>query len=150
MLFRSPCPSPGDLPNPGIEPVSPVSPALQADSLPTESSLWFSIIVSWFCQLFLRIQHTPRLVFNLCVNAVDLPDLFFLRHLLILWLCVSLRAFRLLSETTVWKVGWVAKRRGILLSRCHLAREPGWGNRAFIGRVVSRPRHDPTIHNFRE
>ena len=30
-----PCPSPGDLPNPGIEPASPVSPALQADSLST-------------------------------------------------------------------------------------------------------------------
>ena len=28
-----PCPPPGDLPNPGIEPRSP---ALQADSLPTE------------------------------------------------------------------------------------------------------------------
>ena len=31
-------PSPGYLPNPGIEPTSPVSPALQADSLPTEPS----------------------------------------------------------------------------------------------------------------
>ena len=31
-----PCP-PGDLPNPGIKPVSPVFPALQAVSLPTES-----------------------------------------------------------------------------------------------------------------
>ena len=30
----SPFPPPGVLPNPGIEPVSPVSPALQADSLP--------------------------------------------------------------------------------------------------------------------
>ena len=30
-------PSPGDPPNPGIEPVSPVSPALQADALPGES-----------------------------------------------------------------------------------------------------------------
>ena len=30
-----PFPPPGDLPNPGIKPVSPVSPALQADSLPT-------------------------------------------------------------------------------------------------------------------
>ena len=29
-----PCPPPGDLPDPGIEPVSPVAPALQADSLP--------------------------------------------------------------------------------------------------------------------
>ena len=31
-----PLPSPGDLPDPGIEPTSPVSPVLQADSLPTE------------------------------------------------------------------------------------------------------------------
>ena len=31
-------PSPGDLPGPGIESASPVSPALQADSLPTEPS----------------------------------------------------------------------------------------------------------------
>ena len=31
-----PFPSPGDLPTPGIEPKSPVSPALQADSLPAE------------------------------------------------------------------------------------------------------------------
>ena len=30
----SPFPSPGDLSDPGIEPTSPVSPALQADSLP--------------------------------------------------------------------------------------------------------------------
>ena len=29
-----PCPPAGNLPNPGIEPTSPVSPALQADSLP--------------------------------------------------------------------------------------------------------------------
>ena len=31
-----PCPPPGDLPDPGIEPMSPVSPALQTGSLPTE------------------------------------------------------------------------------------------------------------------
>ena len=30
--------NPGDLPDPGIESVSPVSPALQVDSLPTEPS----------------------------------------------------------------------------------------------------------------
>ena len=29
-----PCPPPGDLPDPGIEPASPASPALQVDSLP--------------------------------------------------------------------------------------------------------------------
>ena len=33
-----PFPSPRDLPNPGIELKSPVSPALQADSLPAEPS----------------------------------------------------------------------------------------------------------------
>ena len=31
-----PYPPPGDLPDPGIKPASPVSPALQADSLPAE------------------------------------------------------------------------------------------------------------------
>ena len=31
-----PLPPPGDLPNPGMEPTSPVSPALQVDSLPAE------------------------------------------------------------------------------------------------------------------
>ena len=30
------CPSPGDLPDPGSEPRSPVPPALKADSLPNE------------------------------------------------------------------------------------------------------------------
>ena len=29
-----PCPPPGDLPNPKVEPESPVAPVLQADSLP--------------------------------------------------------------------------------------------------------------------
>ena len=33
---RLPCPPPGDLPNWGIETLSPASPALQADSLPTK------------------------------------------------------------------------------------------------------------------
>ena len=33
-----PCPPPGDLPDPGTEPESPASSALQADSLPTEPS----------------------------------------------------------------------------------------------------------------
>ena len=32
-----PFPPPGDLPNPGIESASPVSPALQVNSLPTET-----------------------------------------------------------------------------------------------------------------
>ena len=32
--------SPRDLPDPGIKPASPVSPALQADPLPTELFMW--------------------------------------------------------------------------------------------------------------
>ena len=41
-------PSPGDLPDPGIEPTSSVSPALQVDSLPTELSgkpFWFDQLI---------------------------------------------------------------------------------------------------------
>ena len=34
----SPCPPPGNLPDPEIEPASPMSPALPADFLPTEPS----------------------------------------------------------------------------------------------------------------
>ena len=44
-LFRQeywsglPCPPPGDLPSPGMEPAYPVSPALQVDSSQTEPQL---------------------------------------------------------------------------------------------------------------
>ena len=38
-----PCPTPGDLPNPGIKPRSPT---LQADSLPSEPSVQFSSVQS--------------------------------------------------------------------------------------------------------
>ena len=37
-------PPPGDLLDPGIKPASPVSPALQADSLPSEAPVQFSSI----------------------------------------------------------------------------------------------------------
>ena len=38
--YRSglPCPAPGDLPHPGVEPTSPAAPALQVDSLLSELS----------------------------------------------------------------------------------------------------------------
>ena len=46
-----PFPPPGDLPNPGSEPASPVSPALQADSLPAEllgkSIFLVTVIIIW-------------------------------------------------------------------------------------------------------
>ena len=44
-----PFPPPGDLPNPGIKPKSPVSPELQADSLPLshQGSLWVEQMVAF-------------------------------------------------------------------------------------------------------
>ena len=41
-----PCPSPGDLPNPGIEPRSLSSPALDADSLPLAPAVCFIVLLS--------------------------------------------------------------------------------------------------------
>ena len=38
-----PCPPPGDLPDPGFQPASPVSPAKQVDSLPASPSLMYQI-----------------------------------------------------------------------------------------------------------
>ena len=44
-----PFPPPEDLPDPGIEPVSPVSPALQMDPLPTEPSRVTGNSGDWTC-----------------------------------------------------------------------------------------------------
>ena len=45
---RLPFPPPGDLPDPGVEPMSLVSPALQADSLPAEPlHAPISLLASW-------------------------------------------------------------------------------------------------------
>ena len=53
-----PCPSPGDLPDPGIEPASLMSPALAAGSLPlappgkqVQPGLKVCLVVSWMQQL---------------------------------------------------------------------------------------------------
>ena len=56
---EQPFPSPGDLPNPGIEPKSPT---LQGDSLPAEPQgkpSW-SIITHQFCHLFPRGPHSTQ------------------------------------------------------------------------------------------
>ena len=49
-----PCPPPGDPSNPGMEPVSPGNPALQADSLPL--SHWGSPFKSSFKRSMVKIQ----------------------------------------------------------------------------------------------
>ena len=60
-----PFPPPGDLPIPGIEPVPPVSPALQADSLPTELP---GKLFSWSSRVhcMLLLSHFSRV--RLCAT----------------------------------------------------------------------------------
>ena len=54
-----PFPSPGDLPDPGIEPASPVAPALQADSLPL--SHWGSPYISLYMyKIYIYICKTIK------------------------------------------------------------------------------------------
>ena len=52
-----PFPSPGDLPDPGIESMSPVSPALQADSLPLSHprSPYYNVIGKSQCSLYIPL-----------------------------------------------------------------------------------------------
>ena len=62
-----PCPPPGDLPDPGIEPRSPESPVLQVDSLPTEPPgkppiLWYvSVIHSFYDRIIFHCMDIPHL-----------------------------------------------------------------------------------------
>ena len=68
-LFRQeywnefPFPAPGDLPDPGIEPTPPVSPALQAESFTTEPSaspIYVpQLIYPFICQLTSRLLPHP-------------------------------------------------------------------------------------------
>ena len=52
------CPTPGDLPDPGVEGTSPVSPALQVDSLPTEPPGQPSLfLLQNFCSCFSTLEE---------------------------------------------------------------------------------------------
>ena len=62
-------PSPGDLPNPGIEPRSPT---LQVDSLPFEPSLSVLSQMSYSCQL---ITHLECILYSLFTSFFSLLDL---------------------------------------------------------------------------
>ena len=70
-------PPPGDLPDPGTEHMSPVSSALQVDSLPTEPSVkLFYIIISYktyilyhnFSIMNLSLNPIPYTKINLILN----------------------------------------------------------------------------------
>ena len=62
-----PFPSPGYLPDPGIEHVSPVFPALQADSLPAEPLM---TEVALFIPLNYLVQCNPPIS---CVSLLSQP-----------------------------------------------------------------------------
>ena len=61
-----PFPSPGDLPDPGVEPTSPASPAWQADSLPlSHQELTFCKMGYHLTQVFLYMykrKHGPQII----------------------------------------------------------------------------------------
>ena len=87
-----PCPPPGDLPDSGMEPKSPVCPALQTDALPLSSQgspqfinrcIFFKKIVFWFFfwlhWVFVAVQGL-----SLVVESTD--DSLVMHRLLVQWL----------------------------------------------------------------
>ena len=65
------CPSPGNLPNPGIELASPVSPALQVDSLPLSHQRSLEPFLKSAVILFMRSMKWKLLS---CLTLCDLMD----------------------------------------------------------------------------
>ena len=58
-----PCPPPGELPDPRIKPVSPVAPALQADSLPLSHQGSLKLSVN-------QLQSCPSVFFDFFIICV--------------------------------------------------------------------------------
>ena len=73
------CPSPGHPPDSGIEPVSPVSPALQADSLPTKPPEKPTICIQGDKYKFkgkrrYRVERSTKHMLGSQVNMDDILD----------------------------------------------------------------------------
>ena len=99
---RLPCPPPEDLPNPGIKPESPVTPALQADSLCTEPAgkpicLW-EVIESVSCPV-VPDSLWPH---GLQPTGFSIHGIFWVR--ILEWLAISF--FRASSQPRDWT--WVS------------------------------------------
>ena len=66
-----PFPPPGDLPNPGLKPLSPESPALQADSLPLShwgSPIMYSIYMyTCVCVYLYLVYVCIYIIYSICV-----------------------------------------------------------------------------------
>ena len=106
------CPSPGDLPDPGIKPTSLISPAL-ADKLFTTSAT--SVQFSSLTQLCptLRphgLQHTrlpcpspaPQSLFKLMSIKLVMPS----NHLILLLLPSIFPSSRVFSNASILRIGW--------------------------------------------
>ena len=104
-----PFPPPGDLPDPGIKPASPVSPALQVDSLPTEPPrkskallntfliLGSLLTASSFPSLHLFLLHFSRNSWNQTCPHLSFLELF---HWFILFISVYIY---LRTEISLWQ-----------------------------------------------
>ena len=81
-----PFPGPGDLPNPGIKSVSPMSPALQADSLPDKPLGKFWIINYQTMNCFLLVEFVLFLFLSLfLLHSLILMDHFIWYIFFLLW-----------------------------------------------------------------
>ena len=103
-----PCPPPGDLLDPRIKPVSPASPALQADSLPTEplgSNVLIIILIS-STSMFIALPF-PLLVLCLSISQIMVILTFFGEVLNMLILQNTLKDSKCLwEESKVWWNSW--------------------------------------------
>ena len=59
-----PCPSPGELPDPGIKPMSPASPALQVNSLPLNQQGSLKTLLKNVCEDFVDGPVVKTLCFH--------------------------------------------------------------------------------------
>ena len=72
-----PCPSPGELPDPGIKPMSPASPALQVNSLPLNQQGSLKTLLKNVCEDFVDGPVVKTLCFHCSGCRFFLIYLFF-------------------------------------------------------------------------
>ena len=84
-----PFPSPGDLPNPGIEPTSLLSPALAGGFFTTGATWEALFIAKWHC-----IVHVHPSIYLFTLSSLSVHLFIFICHL---YLCPSVDGHRLLS-----------------------------------------------------
>ena len=87
------CPPPGNLPNPGIEPVSPASPAMQVDSLLLNRQGSPHILFSYLFYIYIAPVYIYYIYANpkLPIHTTFPPPLGI--HTLVLYICVSYFCF---------------------------------------------------------